>query len=473
MMRSFWRWALAAVVCTALCAGARAQQATAVDYAKLSEEAQGWLQGLVRINTIYPPGNELAAAKYLAGILEKEGITTQVIEYAPGRGIVIAHLHAGAVPDPARALLLVGHTDVVGVDRGRWKEDPFAGLIKDGTLWGRGTVDDKGPLIINLAVFIALKRGSVRLDRDVILLAEGGEETSGDGIDFAIEKHWDKIAAGFAINEGGRTIVRDGKVFYVGVQASEKVSVNVAVIATGPSGHASIPRKDNAVVHLAEAIAKIGAWETPAKPNTVTRRYFEQLASIEDPENGKWMRALEQPERMAQAARHLSEANLVWSSMLRTSISPTILVAGVGKNVIPAEARANLNIRLLPGESLPELIEEMKKLVDDPQIRFEAEAITRQPAPPSALDSDLYRSFERATHIVFPGAATLPLMSTWATDSAYLRLRNVQCYGLVPMPLTEEEIGRMHAEDERVPLAALRKGLEYVYVSVEHFVRAK
>lgn len=473
MMRSFWRWALAAVACAALCAGAQAQQAIAVDYAKLSEEAQGWLQGLVRINTIYPPGNELAAAKYLAGILEKEGITPEVIEYAPGRGIVIAHLRAGAVPDPARALLLMGHTDVVGVDRARWKEDPFAGLIQDGTLWGRGTLDDKGPLIINLAVFIALKRGSVRLERDVIFLAEGGEETSGDGIDFAIDKHWEKIAAGFAINEGGRTIVRDGKVFYVGVQASEKISVNVAVIATGPSGHASIPRKDNAVVHLAAAIAKIGAWETPAKPNTVTRRYFEQLATIEDPENGKWMRALEQPERMVQAARHLSEANPVWSSMLRNSISPTILAGGVGKNVIPAEARANLNIRLLPGEALPELIEEMKKLVDDPQIRFEAEPITRQPAPPSLLDSDLYHSFERATHIVFPGAATLPMMSTWATDSAYLRLRNVQCYGLVPMPLTEEEIGRMHAEDERVPLAALRKGLEYVYVSVEDFVRAK
>ncbi len=475
MMRIVRRMALA-VALTGACLAmpVPAQQPVQVDFTKLAEEATRWFVGLLRINTINPPGNELAAAKYIAGIFEKDGITAEVIESTPGRGVVIARLSAGAVPDPSRALLLMAHTDVVGVDRAKWTADPFGGEIKEGYLWGRGTLDDKGPLIANLATFIALKRAGVKLDRDVIFLAEGDEEQGGEaGIRFAIEKYWEKIAAGFAINEGGRTIVRNGKVFYVGVQMSEKVSVNVDVIATGPSGHASIPLKDNAVVHLAVAVGKIGNWETPENPNSVTRRFFEKLAEIEEPELAKWMRALDTPERMHQAARRLSEASPVWNSMLRNSISPTILKAGVRSNVIPSEARATLNIRLLPGESIQDLVEEMKKLVDDPQVRFEIAPLTTQPAPPSSLDTDLYQAIEHATATVFPGAATVPLMSTWATDSAALRVRKVDCYGLVPFPLTEEEIARMHADDERIPVPAIQKGIEFVYRSVEELVRAK
>jgi acetylornithine deacetylase/succinyl-diaminopimelate desuccinylase-like protein len=464
---------LAALAMIGFPGAAPAQQPATVDFAKLALEAQGWLTDLVRMDTTNPPGNELAAAKYLATVLEKEGIHADVIENAPGRAILIARLGAGAVPDPSRALLLMGHTDVVGVDRSKWKQDPFSGATKDGYLWGRGTIDDKGPLVANLAAFITLKRSAVRLDRDVIFLAESDEEANGTGMDFAINQHWEKIAAGFAINEGGRTIVRNGKVLYVGVQASEKVAVNVSVIATGRSGHASIPTKENAVVHLAAAIEKIGNWETPAKPNSITRRFFELLAPLEDPEIGKWMRALETPEREQQAARRLSELDPVWSSMLRNSIAPTMLQAGIRVNVIPSEARAMLNVRLLPGELIGDLVSDMTKLVNDPQVRIEAEPLGRQPAPPTSLDTDLYRAIEHATQKVFPGATTLPMMSTWATDSSFLRLRSVECYGLVPMPLTEEEIARMHADDERVPIASIEKAIALIYTTVEEFVKAK
>lgn len=468
-----WRMAiLAALAVIVFSHASPAQQPATVDFAKLTIEAQGWLAELVRIDTTNPPGNELAAAKYLATVLDKEGIRSEVIENSPGRAVIIARLSAGAVPDPSRALLLMGHTDVVGVDRSKWTQDPFSGATKDGYLWGRGTIDDKGPLVANLATFIALKRAAVKLGRDVIFLAESDEEAGGSGMDFAITQHWEKIAAGFAINEGGRTIARNGKVIYVGVQASEKVAVNVAVIATGRSGHASIPTKENAVVHLAAAIEKIGTWETPAKPNSITRRYFDELAKLEDPEVAKWMRALDTPEREQQAARRLSELDPVWSSMLRNSIAPTMLQAGIRVNVIPSEARAMLNIRLLPGELIGDLINDMIKLVNDPQVRIEAEVTGRQPSPPSSLDTDLYRAIEHATQKVFPGAATLPMMSTWATDSTFLRLRNVECYGLVPMPLTEEEIARMHADDERIPLASIQQAIELVYASVEEFVKA-
>lgn len=448
-------------------------QAPAVDWVRLNAEATEWLVGLLRINTSNPPGNELEAAKYLAAILEQEGIRAEVIESAPGRGIVVARLRAGAIPDPSRALLLSGHTDVVGVEREKWTIDPFAGIIKDGYAYGRGALDMKGMVIANLAVMVALKRQGLPLGRDVIFLAEGDEEEGGvHGIEFAIEKHWDKIAAGFAINEGGRVLVKDGKVQYVGVQASEKVPVNVAVIATGPSGHASIPRKDNPVVRLTAAVAKIGAYDAPAKPTAIIRRYFEKLAAIEDQEIAKWMRALD-TEREPQAIRRISDANPVWNAMFRNTIAPTILSGGIRANVVPSEARATLNIRLLPGELIGAQIEELKKVVNDPTVRFEVAAEGRKPSPPSPIDSELYAAFERAGQQVFPDAVVLPLMSTWATDLAQLRLRGVQSYGIIPFPLTAEEERRMHSDDERIPIAAFHKGIEFLYRVVEPFVRAQ
>lgn len=482
LRRAQMGWALAILI---LASGARTaaqappavptpQQAPAADVAKLSQEAIGWLADLIRIDTTNPPGNELAVARYLGGILEREGIRAEVIESAPGRGIVIARLQAGALPDPARALLLLGHIDVVGVQREKWSVDPFGGVIKDGYLWGRGALDDKAMTVANLAVMVALKRSGARLDRDVIFLAEGDEEAGGEfGIEFAIAKHWEKIAAAFAINEGGRVAVNSGKVRSVGVQASEKIPVNVEVIATGPSGHGSVPRSDNAIVHLATAVAKVGAYVAPPKANTITRRYFEQLAKVEDPELAKWMRALETPERMQQAAKRLSEASPVWSSMLRNSIAPTILNGGIRSNVVPSEARATLNIRLLPGESVYELVEELRKLVDDAQIRFEVQQATRQPAPPSSIEGELFRAVEAASAKVFPEAVVMPFMSTGATDSAQLRLRNVQAYGLLPFPLLEEDVARMHADDERIPLDAFRKGIEFLYQVVDTFARPK
>lgn len=461
-------------VLVAFSAAAAAQTPPSVDLARLSEEATGWLADLIRIDTSNPPGNELAAAKYIAAILEREGIRNEVLESAPGRGIVIARLQAGPLPDPSRALLLLGHIDVVGVQREKWSVDPFGGVIKDGYLWGRGAIDDKGMVVANLAVIVALKRSGVPVTRDVIFLAEGDEEGGGDnGIEFAISQHWEKIAAAYAINEGGRTMAKDGKVQYVGIQASEKVPVDVEVIATGPSGHGSMPRPDNPIVRLAAAVAKIGAYVPPAKPNTITRRYFEQLSKIEDPEVAKWMRALETPERMEQAARRLSEASPMWNSMLRNSIAPTILNGGIRSNVVPSEARATLNIRLLPGESITDLLATLQKLVDDPQVRFEAGFTTRQPAPPSSLENGFYQAIETAVPRVFPGAIPVPFMSTGATDMAQLRLRNVQAYGVLPFPLSEQDDARMHADDERIPIDAFHKGISFLYTLVSSFARAQ
>lgn len=444
------------------------------DTSALASEAQGWLSDLLKLNTTNPPGNEQLAAKYIAGILEKEGITPELLEVAPGRTAVVARLRSSALADPSKSLLLVAHMDVVGVDRARWTVDPFAASVKDGYLYGRGAIDDKGMLAANLAAFIALKRSAIHLNRDVIFLATDDEEQGGDAsIKILIAKFWDKFAAGYALNEGGQVILKNGKVQYVAVQASEKVSVNVAVIARGPSGHASQPTKDNAVVHLAAAVAKIGSYSAPVYFTTIVRRYFEQLAVLEDDDIGKWMRALDTPDRGEHAQKVISDANPLWNSMMRDSIAPTMLSAGVRNNVIPAEARANLNIRLLPGNTIDVLLGALTKLVNDPQVRFEVQPDAGLAAPPSSLESDFYAAITKVAAQEFSGVPVLPFQSTGATDSAQLRLHNVQSYGLLPFPITEEDLKRMHGEDERISLASFNKGVDLLTKIVAEFAATR
>jgi acetylornithine deacetylase/succinyl-diaminopimelate desuccinylase-like protein len=372
--------------------------------------------------------------------------------------------------DPSKALLLVAHMDVVGVDKSKWTVDPFGAVIKDGYLYGRGAIDDKGMLAANLAAFITLKRANLRLSRDVIFLATADEENGVDaGIKVLIGKYWDKFAAGFSINEGGNVFVKNGKIQYVGVQASEKVSGNIDVIARGRSGHASQPTKDNAVVHLAAAVGKIGAYTTPAHLTAIVRRYFEGLAPLEDDEIGKWMRSLDTSDRGEHAQRVLSDTSPLWNAMLRDTIAPTVLAAGVANNVIPGEAHANLNVRLLPGDTIEKVVSDLTKLVDDPLVKLEVKPNGGLAAPPSSLESDFYRVISKVASQQFSGAPVLPLQSTWATDSSQLRLHNVQAYGLVPFPLTEEDLQRMHGDDERIPLAAFNKGVDVLARIVAEF----
>jgi acetylornithine deacetylase/succinyl-diaminopimelate desuccinylase-like protein len=439
------------------------------DITHITDEALVWLQDLIRINTTNPPGNELVAAKYVGSVLQKENIPFEIIESTPGRGFLVARLNAGPFPDPSRALILMAHLDVVGVDKSKWTVDPFGGVIKDGYIYGRGAIDDKGMLAANLAVFIALKRTGARLNRDVILLAEGDEEAGGDaGMVFAVQKHWDKIAAAYALNEEGRVLTANGKVQYVGIQASEKLPVNVDVVATGTAGHGSVPRADNAVVHLAAAVEKIGGYQAPVQLSTITRAYFEGLAKVVDEETGKWMRALETPDRKDHAARIISQ-NVIWNSMLRDTIAPTMLQAGIRPNVVPSVARATLNIRLLPGNLLEPLLGKLTELVNDPQVRFETQPNIGQSAPASPVDSDLFAEITLTAAKEFPGTTVLPMMSTGATDSQQLRLRSVKAYGLLPFPLPEPEILRMHADDERLPIDSFRKGVSFLFHVVNGF----
>jgi acetylornithine deacetylase/succinyl-diaminopimelate desuccinylase-like protein len=443
------------------------------DTSAIAKEAQGWLADLIKINTSNPPGNEQIAAMYIVGILAKEGIKAELIDMAPGRSAVVARLRSSAVAQPSRALLLVAHLDTVPVEKSRWSVDPFGAVVKDGYLYGRGAIDDKGMVAANLAVFISLKRSMAHLNRDVIFLATDDEEVGGDAsIRTLITKHWEKFAAGFAINEGGNVFIKNGKVQYAGVQADEKVAANIAVVAKGTSGHASQPTKDNAVVHLAAAVAKIGTYSAPVRFTSIVRRYFEGLAALEDDDIGKWMRSMETSDRGEHAQRVISDASPLWNAMLRDTIAPTVLTAGVANNVIPAEARANLNVRLLPGDSISTVVNDLNKLVNDPLVRLDVQPNAGLAAPSSSLESEFYGVISKVVSREFGGAPALPFQSTWLTDSAQLRLYQVQALGLVPFPLTQDDLKRMHGDDERIPLAAFDKGVDVLAKIVNEFAVA-
>lgn len=440
------------------------------DASGIRREALVWLADLIRINTSNPPGNEQLAAMYVAGVLQKEGIKPEILDLAPGRSAVVARLRSSVVPDPSKALLLVAHLDTVPVERSRWTVDPFGAVIKDGHLYGRGAIDDKGMLAANLAVFVGLKRANAHINRDVIFLATADEEGGGDSsIRMLIAKYWDKFAAGFAINEGGNVFMKNGKVQYIGVQAGEKVAANISVMARGPSGHASQPTKDNAVVHLAAAIAKIGSYTAPVHFTAIVRRYFEGIVQLEDDEIGKWIRSMDTPDRGEHAQRVVSDASPLWNAMMRDTIAPTVLSAGLANNVIPAEARANLNVRLLPGDSINTVVNDLNKLVNDPAVKLEVQPNAGLAAPPSSLESAFYNLICQVASREFGGAPALPFQSTWSTDSAQLRLHNVQAYGLVPFPLADEDLKRMHGDDERIPLAAFDKGVDVLTKIVTEF----
>ena len=444
------------------------------DTSALAREAATWLAELIKINTSNPPGNEEAAAKYIAGILQKEGTNAELLPLAPGRSALVARLNASGFADPSKALLLVAHMDVVGVERSKWTVDPFGAVPKDGYIYGRGAIDDKGMLAANLAAFVYLKRANARLNRDVIFLATDDEEAFGDAsMKMLIAKYWDKIAAKYSINEGGNVLVKNGKVQYVAVQASEKVAMNVTVTARGTSGHASIPLKDNPVTHLSAAVEKIGNYNAPVHLTTIVRRYFEGIAPLEDPEVAKWIRSIETPDRGEHATRVLADTNPMWNAMMRDTISPTMLNTGVRPNVIPSEANATLNVRLLPGNTITALLADLNKLVNDPAVKLEVQKDAGLAAPDSSLETDFYQAIVKASAEEYGGVPVLPFQSTWATDSAQLRLHNVQSYGLVPFPLTAEDLKGMHGHDERIPAAAFAKGVSLMVRLVSQFAASR
>ncbi|HTQ54808.1 MAG TPA: M20/M25/M40 family metallo-hydrolase [Bryobacteraceae bacterium] len=435
----------------------------APDWRKVDAETLRHFRALLRIDTVNPPGNETAAAQYLRRVLNREGIPARLFALEPARANLVARIRGDG---SARPVAILGHTDTVAFDRARWTVDPLAAVRRHGFIFARGAIDDKDIVAAGLMVMLLLERSHARLHRDVIFIAEAGEEgTPHVGIDFLIDRHWNEIAAEYALAEGGAAVSRNGKVRYVAVATAEKVPRGVTLIARGVSGHASRPSPDNAIVRLAQAVARLGAWRTPMRLDETTRAYFARLAAISSPEDADRYRRLLDPSQAAEIDRYLERYELAHYALLHTTLAPTILKAGFARNVIPAEAEAYLDIRALPGEDVPRLYEEMRAAIAGLDVEIVTHKPDRPATPPSRIDTALYRALEHAQEKLFPGAVTLPSMLTGATDLAQLRARGVQSYGIGPV-VEAGDRGEAHGDDERIREASLFKLVEFLWYAV-------
>jgi acetylornithine deacetylase/succinyl-diaminopimelate desuccinylase-like protein len=442
---------------------ASAQQSYLVDWDAVGSEAIDHLVELVKIPSVNPPGNETEVAEYVKAVLAAEGIESRLYALDPARANLVARLEGNGSKQP---ILIMGHTDVVGVQPEKWYADPFSGMRQDGYVYGRGTLDDKDNVAAGMMVMILLKRLGVELDRDVIFLAESGEEgTPGVGINFMVEKHWDVIAAEYCIAEGGQGVIRDGKVHTFGVETTEKMPRRVTLVARGTPGHGSIPRLDNAVMILANAITRAAAWQTEMRLNETTETYFRRMAAIAPPEEAMLYENVANPEMTDKIQQQFLKTFPYHYSILRTSVVPTVIDAGFRRNVIPSEASAILDIRMLPDEDVQGFYEDLAAVIDDPRVEIVPEPIYRPAAPPSEIDNEMFQTLERVAVDMYPEATVLPIMSTGATDMAQVRAKGVQAYGIGPAR-TIDEINSgfgAHGDNERVEEDAFVSMVEYLW----------
>ena len=454
---------IAAVVLFAASAFAQSAQP---DWNAARQEMLKFTEDLIRIDTSNPPGNEVKAAQYIKAVLDREGIQSHIYESAPGRGNLVARLKGNGKKKP---ILIMGHLDVVGVERDKWTMDAFNPVVKDGFLYGRGSADDKDIVAAVLETLLQLKRQNVPLERDVILVNEAGEEgTSQYGIDYLVKEHWDEIAAEFAYTEGPNAPIVGGKLQWIGVGTSEKVPRGVKVTAKGTSGHASIPKLDDPVTHLSAAIAKIGNWRTTMRLNDTTRAFFNGLAKISAPEWAQVYTHLQDP----KSQERLLAEHPDYYAMIHTTTVPTIINGGFRENVIPGNAEAVVDIRALPEENVEQFYADMNKLVNDPLVTIEPTGgVIRPSNPPSRTDTDFFRAIQQAAAQVYGSAPVLPMQVPYATDMAQLRAKGVQAYGFGPAADVERGT-HMHGNDERIAVEELGKYLQWLYSAVEQTARA-
>ena len=435
------------------------------EWARVEEETLRHFQALLRVDTSDPPGRELEAAEYLTKILQAEGIPTDTfaLKTDAHRPNVVARLKGNGKKRP---LLLMGHTDVVNVDPKKWTFPPFGATRDGGYVYGRGAVDDKDNVVASLMVMLMLKRQNVPLDRDVIFLAESGEEGSTRvGIAFMTSEHLGVIDAEYCLAEGGNVTRSGGKVQFASVQTLEKLPFNVQLTARGPAGHGSVPLRSNAIAHLSAAVAKVAAWKPEIRLNETTSAYFKRLAEISAPEQAARYRAVLNPKTAAAADEYFLEHEPRHASMLRTSVSPNIINAGYRINVIPSEATANFDVRALPDEQMPSFLDQIRKVVDDPTVEVSLAARSSRPGGAiTRIDSEAFKVIESAVKTHYQ-TVTLPTMSTGATDMAFVRSKGVQCYGIGPaLDLEDGPKGfGAHSDQERILESELHRFVRFYY----------
>ena len=435
-------------------------QVAGPDWSALEEETLKHFRALLQFDTSDPPGRELPAAEYLYNVLQAEGIDVEMLATDSERPNVLARIEGNGSKQP---LLIMAHTDVVNVDPEKWQFPPFSATVDGGYVYGRGAVDDKDNLASALMIMLELKRNNISLDRDVIFLAESGEEGATEfGIEFMVNNHFDKIDAEFCLAEGGSVARVNREVQYAGIQTVEKIPYREELLATGIAGHGSVPLQTNSVTRLAKAVAAIADWRTPIRLNETTAAYFERLASISPADAAQRYLNVLDPGRASESDEYFLSNEPRHASMLRSSLSPNIFDAGYRINVIPSESRASVDFRALPDESIAEFLDEIRRVVNDPAVEVSLGQRNSRPRGQSSLNTVAFAAIE-ANIMAHYGVVALPTMSTGATDMAYLRNKGIQCYGIGPAIDREDAaLGYgAHSDQERILISELHRFVRF------------
>jgi acetylornithine deacetylase/succinyl-diaminopimelate desuccinylase-like protein len=422
-----------------------------------SDLAEDWMQQYLRIDTTNPPGNEMRGAEFFKKIFDDEGIENRMFEVAPGRGDLWARIpHTTA--DSKRPIILLNHMDVVTSDASHWKVPPFSGELRDGYIWGRGAQDMKDEGLAQLVVMVMLKREKVALDRDVIFLAVADEEAEGQGTDWFTKNQRDLLGnAEFLINEGGENLLENGKVKYVGVDVGEKTSYWLHVVAHGRPGHGSRPNPDSAPNRLVHALNKILAYKTPLRVLPVVDEFLRDMAPYEPPERALYYRNVKkaiEDKRFQQEVERDESLNF----LLRDTISLTMLGGSGQTNVIPPEAWANLDLRILPGGDPKAVVEALRRVVNDPDVTIEPIEPEFKVANYSGTDNAMFAAIREASAKYFPGAPVVPHITSGYTENQRYRPLGIVAYGFNPYTATEEEGNTEHGNDERIRVEEVRRG---------------
>jgi len=439
------------------------RRARAVEEDPLDAEAQKNFIDYLRIDTSNPPGRESNGARFLQQLLAKEGIRAQLAG-APGRESVLARLSSGT---NEKALLLLHHIDVVPAVASEWTKPPFGGAVDGGYIWGRGALDIKSLGIAELMSIIELKRRNVPLARDVIFLGVADEEMGGSGgVKMLLEKNPELFAnVGYVLNEGGTNETIVDRVPFWGIEVQQKLPLWIRLHAKGSAGHSAVPPDDGgALVHLVRAVDAVSRIATPYRVTPDVARFFHDAGATRNDERGAMLRDIENAVKSPRLESVLSTS---YRSLLHDTVAITHIDGGTTINSIPANATADVDIRLLPDAKSDDMLQRVRDAVGkeaDVEVLLDA-----QPVAPSSIDTDLYHLLERDLKAEAPGSRVTPIVSPGASDSRFFRARGIVAYGIAPFKVNAYDAGTVHGNDERIRTRFFLEGVRLTRRIVSDF----
>jgi len=438
-----------------------------VDWTEVENDAAALLSRYIQFDTTNPPGHEAPAIEFLADMLRLRGFEPIVIESAPGRANLIARLPARNNKAQAQPCLLYAHADVVPADAAEWSIPPFEGRIEDGFVWGRGALDSKGLGVIFLQALTLLKQSMLPLNRDLVLLIAADEEVSGAfGVAWLLDHYPELVQAEYVWDEGGVGLCLSNGPYpcLYQVAVAEKGSLTVRLVARGTPGHAAVPHADNPQDRLIRTLQRLRSWHHSPRLTKPAVKMLQTLAASQQfPRSFLFARADHLFWR--PFLHNLLESDSLFSPLIRNTVSLTMLRGGQSSNVIPSQAEAELDIRLLPGEDPQEVLASLRSIIADPRVSIE---VLEMPIdhPPSSIDTDFYRALAQTLQTFQPPGLVVPYLTPGTTDSRFFRRAGMNAYGLTPMLLDIWELSRIHGIDERVSIANLRWGIQLVIATL-------